>query len=113
MMGEMNPDLMGAPRLELAFDQAVAPDFSVASPGFLHTVPCVDRPGACADRRSRPILSPVDDGFVLSYLGSRTQYSRWMFLSSKMRLRMGRIKGFWQIKLLRWFPCLSGARRSR
>ena len=27
MMGEMNPDLMGTPRLELAFDQAVAPDF--------------------------------------------------------------------------------------
>ena len=27
MMGEMNPDLMGTPRLELAFDQAVSPDF--------------------------------------------------------------------------------------
>ena len=27
MMGEMHPDLMGAPRLELAFDQAVSPDF--------------------------------------------------------------------------------------
>ena len=27
MMGEMHPDLMGTPRLELAFDQAVSPDF--------------------------------------------------------------------------------------
>ena len=27
MMGEMNPDLMGTARLELAFDQAVSPDF--------------------------------------------------------------------------------------
>ena len=27
MMEEMNPDLMGAPRLELAFDQAVSSDF--------------------------------------------------------------------------------------
>ena len=27
MMGEMDPDLMGAPCLELAFDQAVSPDF--------------------------------------------------------------------------------------
>ena len=27
MMGEMNPDLMGTPRLELAFDQAISPDF--------------------------------------------------------------------------------------
>ena len=27
MMGEMNPDLMGTPRLELAFDQAVSSDF--------------------------------------------------------------------------------------
>lgn len=27
MMGEMNSDLMGTPRLELAFDQAVSSDF--------------------------------------------------------------------------------------
>ena len=27
MMGEMHPDLMSTPRLELAFNQAVAPDF--------------------------------------------------------------------------------------
>ena len=27
MMGEMNPDLMGTPRFELAFDQAVSSDF--------------------------------------------------------------------------------------
>ena len=27
MMGEMHPDLMGTPRLKLAFNQAVAPDF--------------------------------------------------------------------------------------
>ena len=27
MMGEMHPDLMGTARLELAFDQAVSPDF--------------------------------------------------------------------------------------
>ena len=27
MMGEMHPDLMGAPCLELAFDQAVSSDF--------------------------------------------------------------------------------------
>ena len=27
MMGEMHPDLMGTPRLELAFDQAVSSDF--------------------------------------------------------------------------------------
>ena len=27
MMGEMNPDLMGTPRLELTFDQAVSSDF--------------------------------------------------------------------------------------
>ena len=27
MMGEMHPDLMSTPRLELAFNQAVVPDF--------------------------------------------------------------------------------------
>ena len=35
MMGEMHPDLMGTPRLELAFDQAVSPDcFQLRHLGF-------------------------------------------------------------------------------
>ena len=96
MMGEMHPDLMGTPRLELAFDQAVSSDFFPgASPEFLHTVLFVDRPGACADRGDRVRFYPCRRWFFRAKLPwIKAQYSRWMFLSSKMRLRMGRIKGF-------------------
>lgn len=47
----------GTARLELAFDQAVSPDFSVASPGFLHTdLSWIDQ-ALRRSWRSRPILS--------------------------------------------------------
>ncbi len=62
MMGEMGPDLMGAPCLELAFDQAVSPDFFQLRHLSLHTDLFVDPTRRLRRRSDRvgPIL--VDDG---------------------------------------------------
>ena len=65
MMGEMNPDLMGAPRLELAFDQAISPDFFQ----LRHLSFCI-LPFARIDQALAPIVAIasdfilVDDGFL-------------------------------------------------
>ena len=59
MMGEMNPDLMGPPRLEQAFDQAVSPDFfQLRHLGF-----CV-LPLAWIDQALAPIVAIASD-FIL------------------------------------------------
>ena len=59
MMGEMNPDLMGTARLELAFDQAVSPDFfQLRHLGF-----CV-LPLAWIDQALAPIVAITSD-FIL------------------------------------------------
>ena len=65
MMGEMNPDLMGTPRFELAFDQAVSSDFFQ----LRHLSFCV-LPLAWIDQALAPIVAIasdfilVDDGFL-------------------------------------------------
>ena len=59
MMGEMNPDLMGTARLELAFDQAVSPDFfHLRHLGF-----CI-LPLAWIDQALAPIVAITSD-FIL------------------------------------------------
>ena len=65
MMGEMHPDLMGTPRLKLAFNQAVAPDFfQLRHLGF-----CI-LSLAWIDQALAPIVAIasdfilVDDGFL-------------------------------------------------
>ena len=59
MMGEMHPDLVGAPRLELAFDQAVSPDFfQLCHLGF-----CI-LPLAWIDQALAPIMTIASD-FIL------------------------------------------------
>ena len=72
MMGEMHPDLMGTPRLELAFDQAVSPDFfQLRHLGF-----CV-LTFAWIDQALAPIVAITSDfiledhRFASSYLESR------------------------------------------
>ena len=65
MMGEMHPDLMSTPRLELAFDQAVSPDFFQ----LRHLSFCV-LSLAWIDQALAPIVAIasdfilVDDGFL-------------------------------------------------
>ena len=65
MMGEMNPDLMGTTGLELAFDQAVSPDFFQ----LRHLSFCV-LSLAWIDQALAPIVAIasdfilVDDGFL-------------------------------------------------
>ena len=65
MMGEMHPDLMGTPRFELAFDQAVSSDFFQ----LRHLSFCV-LPLAWIDQALAPIMAIasdfilVDDGFL-------------------------------------------------
>ena len=85
---------MGTPRLELAFDQAVSSDFfSVASPEFLRTAL------TWIDQALAPIVAIASD-FILcrrwfcAKLPWIKASIRVDVLSSKMRLRMGRIKGF-------------------
>ena len=59
MMGEMNADLMGTARLELAFDQAVSPDFFQ----LRHLSFCV-LPLAWIDQALAPIVAITSD-FIL------------------------------------------------
>ncbi len=67
MMGEMHPIWMGTPRLKLAFNQAVAPDFFRCVTWSFCIRPCViDQLAPIVAIASDFILA--DDGFVLSYL---------------------------------------------
>ena len=60
MMGEMDPDLMGPPRLELAFDQTVSPDFfQLRHLGF-----CI-LPLAWIDQALAPIVAIASDFILL------------------------------------------------
>ena len=112
----MHPDLMGTPRFELAFDQAVSSDFFQ----LRHLSFCV-LPLAWIDQALAPIMAiafrflflVVRWFFVAKLPWIKAQYSRWYVFIFQNTVENGQDKGFLAIKSLRWFPYLTGARRSR